>query len=125
MSIHIDVSGIYHHMCEETRQGANLGFGDFSKEKFERNTEDKLDGLIELDHRSHPDLASDLPGVILGVYIPGLIDSVDTETLYYNAIDTDASANSDITHTPGVCDNSHDPTPFFATINATPETHIN
>ena len=31
MHRHIDGSGVYHHMCEETRQGANLGFGDFSK----------------------------------------------------------------------------------------------
>ena len=106
-------------------KGPIWGLGDFSKETFEWNTQDKLDGLIDPDNRSHPELASDLPGVILGVYIPVLLDSVETETLYHNDIYTSASANSDITHTPGVCDNSHDPTPFFATINATPETHIN
>ena len=85
----------------------------------------KLDGLIEPDHRSHPKLAFDLPGVILGVYIPGLIDFMETETLYHNDIDTSAASNSDITHTPGVCDASTDPTPFFAPINPKPETHIN
>ena len=66
MPRNIDGSGIYHHICEETIQGANLEFGDFSKEKFEWNTEDNLDGMMEPYHRIHLKLAFDLPIVILG-----------------------------------------------------------
>ena len=102
-----------------------MEFGGFSKDKFEWITEDNLDGLIEPDHRSHPELASDLPGVLLGGYIPGHIASVETEKLEPNYIATDSYANSDITQTPGVCDDSDGPTPFFAPINPKPETHIN
>ena len=102
-----------------------MEFGGFSKDKFEWITEDNLDGLIEPDHRSHPDLASDLPGVLIGVYIPINVDSVETERLYHNAITNDSAASSDITHTPGVCDDSKSPNSFFAPFNPTPETHIN
>ena len=125
MPRHIDGSGIYHHMCEETRQGANLEFGDFSKENFEKSAEDNLDGLMEPDHRSHPELTSDFTGVLIGVYIPRNVDSVETERLYHNAITNDSAASSDITHTPGVCDDSKSPNSFFAPFNPTPETHIN
>ena len=58
-----------------------MEYGNFSKEKFEWKTEDNSDGLIEPYHGSHPEMASDLPGVLLGGYIPGPVASSETEKL--------------------------------------------
>ena len=48
-----------------------MEFRNRTKEKFEWDTDDDPDGLIEPYPRSHPELATEFPGVLLEEDTPG------------------------------------------------------
>ena len=102
-----------------------MEFRNCTKKKFELDTEDDLNVLKNVDNGSHPELASDLQGVILEEYTLGTVSAVETETIEPNAISDDTAAISGITHTKVVCDDSNASTHILATINPTTDIHIN
>ena len=104
----------------KTEYGDNLEFRNQTKEPFNWDTEYELVGLIDQDPGIHPELAADLPGVILEENTPVPVAAVDTKKLNPNAIAAATTANSGIKNTTGVYDGSDAPTPIF-TINPTPE----
>ena len=63
--------------------------------------------------------------MILEEYTPGPVAAVDTKTIDSNAIASAAAANSGITHTTGVCDDSDATTSIFTPIKPTTETEPN
>ena len=68
---------------------------------------------MEPDPRNHPELAAEFPGVILEEDTPGHVSYVETKTLDPNDIVAASSANSGITNTTGVYNDSDAPTPVF------------
>ena len=96
----------------------NLEFRNQGQESFYWDTEDDLDGLLDPDHGSHPELAAELPGVLLEEDNPGPVSAVDTKILYPYSISTAAAYNSVIKNTTGLYDDSD--APIFS-INPTPE----
>ena len=100
---------------KKTEYGANLDFRKCTKEIFYWVTEDDLDGLIEPDPGSHPQLAADFQGVLLEEYTPYPVASVETKIFDPNNIATVAATNSGIKNTTGFYDDSNAPTPFFTT----------
>ena len=95
-----------------------MEFRNHTREFFDWDTEDDLDGLLEPYHGSHPDLDYDLPGVLLEEDIPGPVAAAENEILDLNTIDAVANINGGITNKTVVCDYSNAPTPIF-TINPT------
>ena len=90
-----------------------MEFRNRTKETFDWNTDNDLDGLIEPYHGSPPDLAAELPVVLMYEYNPGPISDVETETLDPNAITADTDAKSGIKIITVVYDCSNTPTPIF------------
>ena len=63
---------------KKTEYGANLELSNCTREKSDWYTEDYLDGLLETEHGSHPELAAEFPGLILEEDIPGPVADVET-----------------------------------------------
>ena len=84
---------------------------------FDWDIEDELDGLIDIVTGSHPDISTELPGVLLEEKIPVPVDSIEDESIDNNVINDSAAGNSGIVHTPGVCDENGAPTPILTPIN--------
>ena len=84
----------------KTEYRANLEFRNGTKDKFEWDTEDDLDGLIEINTGIYPDLTTELPVAILEEYTLDPFESVETGTLDPNAIADAAATKSGIIHTP-------------------------
>ena len=108
-----------------------MEFRNHTKEKFEWDTGDDLYGMIDTDTEIHPEIATELPGVILEEYNLGPVTAVETETLHHNDINaaayttTDTVTGSGITYTPGVWNERGTTIPITEPINPIPETHIN
>ena len=96
-----------------------MEFNNRTRENFDWYIEYELDGLIDPDHGSHPELAAELPRVLLEEDIPGPVAAMEIEILDPNIIAAAAAANSGIKNTTGLYDDSYDPTPIF-TIKSTP-----
>ena len=110
---------------KKTAYGTNLELTNHTKEKFEWDIEDDLYGLIDTGYARHPALAADFLGVLLEEDIPGSVDSVEAESIDGNSIATTDASNSDIVHTPGVCDDNDAPTPILTPIsNPTPDANV-
>ena len=95
------------------KYGANLEFRNHIRENFEWDTDYDLDGLIDMDHGIQPEISYEFPGVLLEEDNLVHVITMDTKKLDHNAIDTAASNNSGIIHTPRVCDNSDNPNPII------------
>ena len=84
-----------------------------TREIFDWDTEDDLDGLLQPDHGSHPEFANYFQGVLLEEDIPGSVTAVETKILDPNTIAAATSGNSCITNTTEVYDDSDATTPFL------------
>ena len=104
----------------KTKYGGNLDFRKRTREKFDWNIEDELDGLLELEHEIHTELAYEFPGELLEENIPGPVAFMETKILEPNDISSAAAANSSIINTRGVYYGIDNPTPFLK-INPTPD----
>ena len=100
---------------KKSEYGANLEFRNFTKELFDWDTEDDLDGLIDPDPVSHPELSNELPGMILEEDTPCSVNKLETQRLVPNAVSAAAASASKIfiTNNTGVCDNSDTPNPIL------------
>ena len=97
-----------------------MGFRNRTRDNFEWDTEDRL---IDTDPGIHPELGNEFQVALLEEDTLGPSVTMDTETIEPNAITS--VSNSDVTHNPGLCDDSITLTPILFPINLTHETHIN
>ena len=98
---------------KKTEYVENLQFRNLTKENFDWDTEDDLDGLIETDPGIHPELAYKLPGVLLGEYTLGPVTTVETKIIDPNTIVAANPDNSVIINTTVVYNGRYTPTPIF------------
>ena len=96
-----------------------MEFKNRTRENFDWYIEYDLDGLIDPDHGSHPELAAELPGVLLEEDIPRPVAAMEIEILDPNNIAAAAAANRGIKNTTGLYDDIYAPTPIFK-IKSTP-----
>ena len=79
-----------------------MEFRNRTRENFDWDTEDDLNGLLDPDCEIQTGLATDFPGVIREEDTPVPIAAVETELFDPNTIAAAAAANSNIKHNTGV-----------------------